>query len=126
MKGNINDSISKQGSSFTIRMYKFTEHIYSDNTGFLHCENIKIKDLQSELEKSFAFSSPFFLYSKSQIEANVHSYKSALSQKDLSQEDGCLQNSTLGYSIKANYNLNILQLFNKLGCCAVTVSGMFT
>ena len=29
----------------------------------------------------------------------------------------------LGYSVKANYNINLLILLRKLGCSAVTVSG---
>ena len=57
---------------------------------------------------------PFYLYSKPQITRNVEAYKEAL--------EG-LQNSIIGYAIKANNNLKILQHLRKLGSGAVLVSG---
>lgn len=56
---------------------------------------------------------PFYLYSKPQIVRNVEAYKEAL--KGL--------NSIIGYAIKANNNLKILELLQGSGCGAVLVSG---
>lgn len=56
---------------------------------------------------------PFYLYSKPQIKRNVEAYKEAL--------EGL--NSIIGYAIKANNNLKILELLQSLGCGAVLVSG---
>ncbi|KAL0386948.1 UNVERIFIED_CONTAM: Diaminopimelate decarboxylase 1, chloroplastic [Sesamum radiatum] len=61
----------------------------------------------------FAEKSPFYLYSKPQITRNVEAYKEAL--------EGL--NSIIGYWIKANNNLKILEHLKKLGCGAVLVSG---
>ena len=56
---------------------------------------------------------PFYLYSKPQLTRNVEAYKEAL--KGL--------NSIIGYAVKANNNLKILEHFKELGCGAVLVSG---
>lgn len=56
---------------------------------------------------------PFYLYSKSQITRNVEAYIDAL--KGL--------RSIIGYAIKANNNLKILEHLRMLGCGAVLVSG---
>ncbi|KAJ6692721.1 DIAMINOPIMELATE DECARBOXYLASE 1 CHLOROPLASTIC-RELATED [Salix purpurea] len=56
---------------------------------------------------------PFYLYSKPQITRNVEAYKDAL--EGLS--------SIIGYAIKANNNLKILEHLRGLGCGAVLVSG---
>ncbi|KAA8536086.1 hypothetical protein F0562_028564 [Nyssa sinensis] len=56
---------------------------------------------------------PFYLYSKPQITRNVEAYRDAL--------EGL--NSIIGYAIKANNNLKILEHLRKLGCGAVLVSG---
>lgn len=56
---------------------------------------------------------PFYLYSKTQITRNVEAYREAL--EGLS--------SIIGYAIKANNNLKILEHLRKLGCGAVLVSG---
>ena len=56
---------------------------------------------------------PFYLYSKPQITRNVEAYKDAL--------EGL--NSIIGYAIKANNNLKILEHLRHLGCGAVLVSG---
>ncbi|KAB2047298.1 hypothetical protein ES319_A13G035300v1 [Gossypium barbadense] len=77
--------------------------------GFLYCEDTKVQDIMEKVEKR-----PFYLYSKPQITRNVEAYKEAL--------EG-LKNSIIGYAIKANNNLKILQHLRKLGCGAVLVSG---
>lgn len=57
--------------------------------------------------------SPFYLYSKPQITRNFEAYREAL--------EGL--RSIVGYAIKANNNLKILQHLRALGCGAVLVSG---
>ena len=57
--------------------------------------------------------SPFYLYSKDQITRNFEAYREALDGLD----------SLVGYAIKANNNLKILEHLRGLGCGAVLVSG---
>ncbi|XP_077219592.1 diaminopimelate decarboxylase 2, chloroplastic-like [Tasmannia lanceolata] len=76
--------------------------------GFLYCENLKVQDVFDLVEKR-----PFYLYSKPQITRNFEAYQKAL--------EG-LQ-SIIGYAIKANNNLKILEHLRALGCGAVLVSG---
>ncbi|PWA81687.1 hypothetical protein CTI12_AA186160 [Artemisia annua] len=53
---------------------------------------------------------PFYLYNKAQITRNVEAYKEALEGLD---------NSVIGYAIKANNNFLILNHLRSLGCGAV-------
>ncbi|KAK4405280.1 Diaminopimelate decarboxylase 1, chloroplastic [Sesamum angolense] len=76
--------------------------------GFLLCEGVKVEEVMKVAEQS-----PFYLYSKPQITRNVEAYKEALEKL----------NSNIGYAIKANNNLKILEHLRKLGCGAVLVSG---
>jgi diaminopimelate decarboxylase len=76
--------------------------------GFLCCENLKVQEIMENVEKR-----PFYLYSKPQITRNVEAYKDALQGL----------NSIIGYAIKANNNLKILEHLRGLGCGAVLVSG---
>ncbi|KAG5238995.1 diaminopimelate decarboxylase [Salix suchowensis] len=76
--------------------------------GFLYCENLKVQEIMESVERR-----PFYLYSKPQITRNVEAYKDAL--EGLS--------SIIGYAIKANNNLKILEHLRGLGCGAVLVSG---
>ncbi|KAJ4834417.1 Diaminopimelate decarboxylase 2, chloroplastic [Turnera subulata] len=76
--------------------------------GFLYCENVKVEEIMETVERR-----PFYLYSKPQITRNVEAYKGAL--EGLS--------SIIGYAIKANNNLKILEHLRGLGCGAVLVSG---
>uniref|UniRef100_A0A6M2EHE5 diaminopimelate decarboxylase n=1 Tax=Populus davidiana TaxID=266767 RepID=A0A6M2EHE5_9ROSI len=76
--------------------------------GFLRCENLKVQEIMENVEKR-----PFYLYSKPQITRNVEAYKDALQGL----------NSIIGYAIKANNNLKILEHLRGLGCGAVLVSG---
>lgn len=57
--------------------------------------------------------SPFYLYSKDQISRNFEAYRQAL--------EGL--RSIIGYAVKANNNLKILEHLCGLGCGAVLVSG---
>lgn len=74
----------------------------------MYCEGIKVEEILSTVERR-----PFYLYSKAQITRNVEAYSEAL--------EGL--NSIIGYAIKANNNLKILEHLRKLGCGAVLVSG---
>ncbi|KAL7174897.1 hypothetical protein ACSBR2_028665 [Camellia fascicularis] len=56
---------------------------------------------------------PFYLYSKPQIIRNFQAYRNALESLD----------PIIGYAIKANNNLKIMEHLRKLGCGAVLVSG---
>ncbi|KAK4803557.1 hypothetical protein SAY86_003374 [Trapa natans] len=84
-------------------------HCFSKpSDGFLYCEEVKVKDVMEVVERR-----PFYLYSKRQITRNVQAYKEALVGLD----------SVIGYAIKANNNLKILEHLRALGCGAVLVSG---
>ncbi|KAG9148163.1 hypothetical protein Leryth_014092 [Lithospermum erythrorhizon] len=76
--------------------------------GYLYCEGTRVEDVMEVVERR-----PFYLYSKPQITRNVEAYKDAL--------EGL--NSIIGYAIKANNNLKILEHLRMLGCGAVLVSG---
>lgn len=79
-----------------------------DDNGYMTCESVRIRDIQDALD-----TSPVYVYSKSQIENNFCAYKEALSGLD----------SIIGYAIKANNNLRIVELLCRLGSGAVLVSG---
>ncbi|XP_072982785.1 probable diaminopimelate decarboxylase, chloroplastic [Typha latifolia] len=84
-------------------------HCFSKSSdGFLYCEGIRVEDTMAAAERS-----PFYLYSKAQITRNYESYREAL--------EGL--RSIVGYAIKANNNLKILEHLRGLGCGAVLVSG---
>ncbi|KAI8016603.1 hypothetical protein LOK49_LG05G00268 [Camellia lanceoleosa] len=68
----------------------------------------RVEDVMNNVKKS-----PFYLYSKPQITRNFQAYRDALEGLD----------SIIGYAIKANNNLKILEHLRKLGCGAVLVSG---
>lgn len=87
---------------------KFQHCFTKSEDGFLYCEGVKVEELMEVVEKR-----PFYLYSKPQITRNVEAYKEAL--------EGL--NSIIGYAIKANNNLKILEHLRSLGCGAVLVSG---
>ncbi|CAL5388695.1 unnamed protein product [Camellia sinensis] len=76
--------------------------------GYLCCEGLRVEDVMNNVKKS-----PFYLYNKTQITRNFQAYKDALEGLD----------SIIGYAIKANNNLKILEYLSKLGCGAVLVSG---
>ncbi|KAK7337069.1 hypothetical protein VNO77_17628 [Canavalia gladiata] len=76
--------------------------------GYLYCEGIRVHEIMESVERR-----PFYLYSKPQITRNVEAYRDAL--------EGLT--SIIGYAIKANNNLKILEHLRQLGCGAVLVSG---
>ncbi|XP_010930238.1 probable diaminopimelate decarboxylase, chloroplastic [Elaeis guineensis] len=84
-------------------------HCFSRSTdGYLYCEGLRVEDVMEAAERS-----PFYLYSKAQITRNFEAYREAL--------EGL--RSIVGYAIKANNNLKILEHLRGLGCGAVLVSG---
>ncbi|KAK9121171.1 hypothetical protein Syun_018788 [Stephania yunnanensis] len=80
----------------------------SDDDGFLRCEGVKVQDVIDSVDKR-----PFYLYNKPQITENFDAYHEALIGL----------RSIIGYAIKANNNLKILEHLRQLGCGAVLVSG---
>lgn len=87
---------------------KFQHCFSKSEDGYLYCEGLKVQEVMESVERR-----PFYLYSKPQITRNVEAYKSAL--------EGL--RSIIGYAIKANNNLKILEHLRSLGCGAVLVSG---
>lgn len=87
---------------------KFQHCFRKSEDGFLYCEGLRVQDVMNQVEKR-----PFYLYSKPQITRNFEAYKEAL--------EGL--RSIIGYAIKANNNLKILEHLRELGCGAVLVSG---
>lgn len=84
--------------------------------GFLFCEGVQIKALQDSLSSRFpTHSSPCFVYSQKQILENIEAYLGALKNSGIQ--------CNLGYSMKANYNPEIVRLAGQAGCWAVAVSG---
>ncbi|KAK6482800.1 diaminopimelate decarboxylase 1 [Huso huso] len=90
-----------QGSEFCFR------------SGRLYCESVNIKDLQATVER--LYKSPFYVYSKAQLQKNISDYCTALNQSGLEHK--------LYYSVKANRNLELLRIISSSGCGATTVSG---
>ncbi|KAF6166704.1 hypothetical protein GIB67_005566 [Kingdonia uniflora] len=85
------------------------QHCFSKaDDGFLYCEGLKVQEVLDYVEKR-----PFYLYSKPQISRNVKAYHEALEGLDY----------IIGYAIKANNNLKILEHLRQNGCGAVLVSG---
>ncbi|KAH0458754.1 hypothetical protein IEQ34_011568 [Dendrobium chrysotoxum] len=75
--------------------------------GYLCCDGVRVQDAMEAVERR-----PFYLYSKTQITRNFEAYREAL--EGLS--------SIVGYAVKANNNLKILEHLRELGCGAVLVS----
>lgn len=83
--------------------------------GYLHCEDLRVSILQEDLDATLPYSSPFYLFSESQIQDNVNSYLGPF--RELARPH------LLGFAVKSNFNPNILRLLHQNGCTAVTVSG---
>lgn len=79
-----------------------------NDEGYMMCEGVSLSDLVDDV-----YSSPFYCYSKAQIVSNYQAYEEALEGLD----------SIIGYAIKANNNLKIVELLCSLGSGAVLVSG---
>ncbi|XP_020577465.1 diaminopimelate decarboxylase 1, chloroplastic-like [Phalaenopsis equestris] len=75
--------------------------------GYLNCDGVRVQDIMEAVERR-----PFYLYSKDQITRNFEAYREAL--------EGL--GSIIGYAVKANNNLKVLEHLRELGCGAVLVS----
>lgn len=102
-------AILSQNPAKTLNQNTSFQHCFTKSSdGFLYCEGLKVQEVMDSVEKR-----PFYLYSKPQITRNFEAYNQAL--EGLS--------SIIGYAIKANNNLKILEHLRQLGCGAVLVSG---
>lgn len=79
--------------------------------GALCVDGMRVEEVRASVPRE---SSPFYLYSKRQITANYSSYASAL--------DG-IEGAVIGYAVKANNNMKIMEHLCSLGSGAVLVSG---
>jgi diaminopimelate decarboxylase len=82
--------------------------VYRGTDGFLYIDGLRIDDIRAQAE-----TSPVYLYSQERIRANYQAYADALEGLD----------SIIGYAVKANNNLKIMELLRELGSGAVLVSG---
>ena len=83
---------------------------YRGDDGYLYCDSVRVDDVRQQVP---AEDGPFYLYSKEVITRNYKAYEAALQGLD----------SIVGYAIKANNNLLLLQHLQQLGSGAVLVSG---
>ncbi|KAL4459044.1 hypothetical protein ABPG75_013909 [Micractinium tetrahymenae] len=82
--------------------------IYQGSDGYMYCDGLRIDDIRAQAD-----ASPFYLYSKERIRQNYQAYADALQGLD----------SIIGYAVKANNNLKIMQYLRELGSGCVLVSG---
>ncbi|XP_021738650.1 diaminopimelate decarboxylase 2, chloroplastic-like [Chenopodium quinoa] len=101
-------AVSQNAATIEPQTSDFKHCFSKKEDGYLYCEGQKVQDVMESVEKR-----PFYLYSKPQITRNVVAYKNAL--------EGL--RSIIGYAIKANNNVKILEHLRELGCGAVLVSG---
>ncbi|KAL5008352.1 hypothetical protein ScPMuIL_013933 [Solemya velum] len=94
----------------------FENGYFTFRDGYLYCEEVNVDALRKSLAASIFPSSPFYLYSKKQIQDNVESYKKALQEFNIDY--------SLNYAAKANSNLSVLKIMKDLGCSLTTASGM--
>ena len=91
------------------------DHIYYKD-GYLFVENIKVDSLREKIITECLPPSPFFLFSKAQLNDNIKHYKTALRNRRWK--------SVLNYSMKANFNLSLLKILRASGLSITLVSGM--
>ncbi|EOA36884.1 hypothetical protein CARUB_v10008967mg [Capsella rubella] len=108
VKAAVSQNSTKTLTSAPSSSSSFDHCFKKSSDGFLYCEGTKVHDIMESVERR-----PFYLYSKPQITRNLEAYKEAL--------EGV--RSVIGYAIKANNNLKILEHLRSLGCGAVLVSG---
>jgi diaminopimelate decarboxylase len=90
---------------------------YTGDDGYLYCDDMRVEDCRQQhlaaLEAAGLPQQPMYLYSKAKLTANFKSYEEAF---------GDLEH-IIGYAVKANNNLPIMQHLQSLGSGAVLVSG---
>lgn len=82
--------------------------VYRGTDGYLYMDSVRIDDIRAQAE-----TSPVYIYSKERIRRNYEAYAAALSGLD----------HIIGYAVKANNNLKIMEFLRELGSGAVLVSG---
>lgn len=82
--------------------------VYRGTDGCLYVDGVKVDEI-----RALAETSPVYIYSKDKIAANYNAYKEALEGLD----------SIIGYAVKSNNNLKIVEYLQSLGSGAVLVSG---
>ncbi|VAI55444.1 unnamed protein product [Triticum turgidum subsp. durum] len=102
-------SLSTASPSTRVAMGEAPKHCFQRGAdGHLYCEGVRVEDTMAAADRT-----PFYLYSKPQVVRNFTAYDKALQGL----------RSIVGYAVKANNNLSVLQLLRGLGCGAVLVSG---
>jgi diaminopimelate decarboxylase len=90
---------------------------YTGDDGYLYCDGLRVEDCRKQHLDALAAAGlpqqPMYLYSKSKLTANYTSYKEAMESLPY----------IIGYAVKANNNLRIMQHLQNLGSGAVLVSG---
>lgn len=102
---NMEDIIHGHPKNFQINLgFRYEED-------YLYCEDMRVCDLLNLKD----VSSPVYVYSKKQIEANINKYMTAMKNSG--------RNIQLSYSVKANMNPSILELMRNHGLFLTLVSG---
>lgn len=80
-------------------MHLFESNYFTYKNNLLHCENLNLEKIASEVD------TPLYVYSKNFLKASFQEFENAF--KELRHK--------IFYACKANYNLNIIKLFKDLG-----------
>ncbi|CAG2198816.1 lysA [Mytilus edulis] len=89
------------------------EEEFCFRNGVLHIENVSVQDI---IPISQEDSEPVYVFSKQKILSNIRNYKKELNKQSFPW--------TLNFSMKANANPSILQIFKENGCSLTLVSGL--
>jgi hypothetical protein len=96
-------------SGYGVKKDDVQSAFFVNKDGYMFCEDVKIEDVMTAVEEK----RPFYLYSKSQLTRNYAAYARALQDMEY----------MVGYAVKANNNLKILEHLRAMGSSAVLVSG---
>lgn len=96
-------------SGYGVKKGDVQSAFFVNKDGYMFCEDVKIEDVMTAVEEK----RPFYLYSKSQLTRNYAAYARALQGMEY----------MVGYAVKANNNLKILEHLRDMGSSAVLVSG---
>ncbi|CAI5944932.1 unnamed protein product [Closterium sp. NIES-64] len=87
---------------------------FHTENGYLYVEDMRVADVAEQIWQQEDNFRPFYLYSRPQILRNYNAYVDALKG---------LPGSIIGYAVKSNNNLKVLQTLCGAGSGAVLVSG---